>query len=146
MFLKYINGILAGCWVFILSICAWLLFMAFNHAPVEPKVYCCGNTPWEITGDSLKDAGFTAGKAVFQNNCASCHHPIKDAAGPRLSELCVYRSQEWMCKFLTEPMFIPKDKKAVYLRRSYGEKCMKFPQLTCEDVHAVRTYIGRFRH
>src|SRR5690606_11891829 len=40
------------------------------------------------------------GKAIFQSNCASCHHPLKDATGPALKGADKKApSKEWLVKW-----------------------------------------------
>ncbi|MCD6011993.1 MAG: cytochrome c [Flavipsychrobacter sp.] len=134
MVLKHIGLFLTCCWVLIIGICGLLLFMAFRTTSIEREPFICGNAAY------LSDSTVTDGKAVFQNNCASCHNPLKDATGPALADIISFRSKEWVCKFLTEPKFIPNDKRAINLRKQYGLSCMKFPQLSCEEINAVLGY------
>jgi cytochrome c len=101
----------------------------------ESQIFVCGNALMDNSVGS--DSTLADGKALFQNNCASCHNPLKDATGPALADINSFRSQEWMCRFLTKPKFIPTDKRATNLRKQYGLKCMKFPKLSCEEIKAV---------
>lgn len=145
MFPKHITGFLICCWVVVISICCMLLFMAFRQSPTENKTFVCGNALMGHPENRLKDSTFAHGKAVFQINCASCHNPVKDATGPALVDISSIRSQEWICIFLTQPKFIPNDERAYTLRKIYGLRCMKFPQLSCAEVQAAVTFIDYYK-
>lgn len=114
-----------------------LLFIAFRPSPDENKMFVCGNVPMNDPNDSV----FADGKAIFQSHCASCHHPLRDATGPALGDISSFRSREWLCKFVTRPKFKPNDKRAVNLRKQYGLRCMKFPQLNCKDIDALVRFV-----
>ena len=138
MFLRHTTAFLICCWAIVIGICSLLLYRAFRPVPVEERMFVCGNAIMENA--HAGDTAFADGKAVFMSNCASCHNPIKDATGPALADIKSFRSEDWICRFLTEPRFTPNDKRAVNLRKSYGLKCMKFPQLSCEEVKALVRY------
>jgi len=138
---KHISAFLICCWVLIIGISGVLLFIAFRPTPIESETFVCGNALMGHAAANGSDSTFVDGKAIFQSNCASCHNPVKDATGPALADINSFRSQEWICRFLTKPKFIPDDKRAINLRKQYGLSCMKFPQLNCEEVLAVVRFI-----
>ena len=142
---KHIRGFLICCWLLVTGICGVLLYMAFRPTPMENGPFICGNTLMDNNAAYRSDSAFADGKAVFQNNCASCHNPLKDATGPALADINSFRSQEWICRFLTKPTYIPSDKRAINLRKQYGLKCMKFPQLSCKELEAAVKYIDHYK-
>lgn len=140
MVFKYFAVFIVCCWLIVISVCCWLLYLAFRPNPIESQTFICGNA---LIDRSLErsDSIFVNGKSLFQNHCSSCHFLIKDATGPALAQICSVRSPYWICRFITEPKFIPNDELAVDLRKQYGLSCMKFPQLNCKDVDAMLRFI-----
>ena len=51
------------------------------------------------TGISAQD--YEAGKKLFKNNCASCHHMEKKAVGPPLKNVVKNQGEEWTKKWIT---------------------------------------------
>ena len=145
MVLKHLSAFIVCCWILVIGICAMLLYMAFRPLPTHSTTFICGNAFMSNAVSKRNDSTFADGKALFQSNCASCHNPVKDATGPALADIITFRSQEWICKFLTKRKFMPDDARAVSLRKQFGLKCMKFPQLSCEEVQSVVRYVDCFR-
>ena len=143
MLVKHIGLFLICCWVSVVGISSMLAYKLFHPVitPIQDQVFTCGNA----STDRWDDSTFADGKAIFYNNCASCHNPLKDATGPALGDIGSFRSREWMCKFLTNSKFIPNDKRATNFRKQYGLSCMKFPMLNCHDIEALMAYTDR-RH
>lgn len=143
MLIKNINLILIFCWVIILSICGILFstLIGANNDKNE-EVFYCGNSIYNNTmGVSGSIDTLTLdGKALFMANCASCHHPIKDATGPPLHDITAYRSPDWIYNFLTDPNFQAADERANNLRTKYNFTCLKFPDLTPTEVEAILVY------
>lgn len=135
---KYLNAFLAGCWVLIGFVCVLLLFSAFRKTPQDNKMFVCGNVP------TAMDTSLMEGREVFLINCASCHNPVKDATGPALAKIGLVRSPEWLCKFISQPDFIPQDERAKKLRKDYGGSCIKFPELSCKEIEASMRFNGSY--
>lgn len=142
MFLKHITPILICCSILVVSVCSWLLFISFHRIPVNDEFLVCGNA---IVANGT-DSSVIDGKVVFQTYCAVCHNPIKDATGPALANISSVRSKEWICKFITSPKFMPKDRRAKELQKTYGRKCMKFPKLTCKDIEEALSFVEFYRN
>lgn len=144
MIAKHTGIFLICCWVLITGICSLLLFLALRPVAIESRIFVCGNALMEDVR-YRNDSVYRDGKAIFLSNCASCHNPLKDATGPALADISTFRSQEWICRFLTKPKFIPNDKRAIDLRKQFSLRCMKFPQLSCNDIKAMMRYLD-YKH
>ncbi|HSC36552.1 MAG TPA: c-type cytochrome [Chitinophagaceae bacterium] len=96
--------------------------------------------------------GFTAsaqdGKALFQNNCASCHHPIKDGTGPALKGV----TQRVPDGKLLHAWI--KNNQAVlasgnpYFTKLYNERkstMSVFTNLTDKDIDAILGYVESYK-
>ena len=145
MVLKHLSAFIVCCWILVIGICGMLLCIAFRALPTDSTTFICGNAFMNNAVSKRNDSTFADGKALFQSNCASCHNPVKDATGPALADIITFRSQKWICKFLTKRKFMPDDARAVRLRKQFGLTCMKFPQLSCEEVQSVVRYVDCFR-
>jgi len=89
------------------------------------------------------DTAYAYGKEVFMVNCAVCHNPMRDATGPALLDAIPQRSADWLCRFITDTSFHPDDQFTQLMQENYnGMQCMKFPQLTCDDIEALTSYLG----
>ncbi len=145
MLIKNINLIIVSSVILILSIGGILVYHSISSIKNnrQEEVFICGNSIYDnnikISGsiDSIE----VDGKALFQSNCASCHNPVKDATGPALRSIITVRSPDWIYKFLTDTTFLPIDDRARRLKSEYGSKCMKFPNLTPNDVEALLNYV-----
>lgn len=83
------------------------------------------------------------GKALFQENCASCHHPLKDGTGPALVDLHEKHSIQWIHKFLTDRKKLEKESILKHtLRINKESDCLQFPNMTIEQVDAILHYTG----
>lgn len=69
------------------------------------------------------------GQAVFQQACASCHNPIKDATGPALnSRLISNRTDKWLFQLINDRKNLSKD--SLYrerVKRFDGNECAPPP-------------------
>ena len=85
---------------------------------------------------SAQDA--SAGKTLFNNNCASCHHPVKESTGPALQG-AVDRvpSKEWLYSWVKNSSAVVKsgDKYANEIFEKYKKSVMtSFGNLTNEEI------------
>jgi mono/diheme cytochrome c family protein len=89
------------------------------------------------------------GKALFQANCASCHHPIKDATGPALQGIKQRApSQDWIYKWIKNPATViaSGDKYANEIYLKWNKTAMTaFPSLTTAEVDAIITYVDEYK-
>lgn len=144
MFPRYINMVLACCMIVIFITGGFLLFSGFPKERHMEKVPVCGNALQSkgVMVVNGTDTTYIDGKQVFQVNCAACHSPLRDATGPALKNVMPHRSDEWICRFITDSDFHPTDERAEHLRAQYERECIKLPQLSCGEIKAVVAYIG----
>jgi mono/diheme cytochrome c family protein len=86
------------------------------------------------------------GKALFQANCASCHHPLKDATGPALKGVdSRVPSKEWLHKWVrnSAALIASGDKHANEIYLKWNKTAMTaFPNLKDEEIDAIITYVN----
>ncbi len=86
------------------------------------------------------------GKAIFQSNCASCHHPLKDATGPALKGADKKApSKEWLVKWVhnSAALIAAGDPYAVQIFNEWNKVPMTpFPQLSEEEIFAIFDYVN----
>lgn len=67
-----------------------------DYMPEEEVSYAVEEPAYEeveaIEDDDYYGSDYTSGEELFNMNCASCHHPTQDAAGPALHGV----DYEWM--------------------------------------------------
>lgn len=113
-----------------------------------------GNTKTEIQIDSQKistayKGNGINGKALFQEKCASCHHPILDGTGPALlgaierapNKKLLY---EWIRN--SQKVLESGDRyyKSIYIK--YNKTPMNlFPNLTDEEIEAILLYASPYK-
>lgn len=105
----------------------WLLYACQTGNPYDgPATIATGTSDHPIKSD---------GQAIFQQNCASCHHPIKDATGPALNrELIRKRSDDWIFTMLTNRKHLKKDK-------AYRALVKKYDGFTCSEFDLSRAQV-----
>lgn len=86
----------------------------------------------------------SAGARLFDRYCASCHHPIKKAAGPALTELMKSRSEKWLMSFLRDKNFRKDDNISQASIQEYGFECMMFPDLSDKQIHAICRHVVNY--
>lgn len=82
------------------------------------------------------------GQAVFQQACASCHNPMKDATGPALnSRLISNRTDEWLFQLINDRTNLSKD--SLYwarVKRFEGNECAP-PALSKQKFKSLISYL-----
>jgi mono/diheme cytochrome c family protein len=93
--------------------------------------------------------GAADGKTLFQNNCASCHNPIKDATGPALQNADKnWPDADWGHRWVHNPsgMIASGDKHANELFAKYKPTVMTaFPNLKNEEIDAIIKYVNDYK-
>lgn len=83
------------------------------------------------------------GKAIFQADCASCHHPLKDETGPAFLNITKKRSADWIFKFVTDRSSLKNDLDSMKYENFSSEfNCPEFSKFSKEQVQAIFDYIG----
>jgi len=84
------------------------------------------------------------GKALFQSNCASCHHPLKDATGPALKGVSGrVPNKEWLHDWVhnSAAVIASGDKYGNEVYKKWGMTAMTpFPALSNEEIDAIINY------
>lgn len=88
------------------------------------------------------------GKALFMSNCASCHHPTKDATGPALQGVDQHaHGKEWLYSWIKNPSAViaSGDAHAKELVAKYKVVMTAFPSLTHEEIDAILKYVDEYK-
>ncbi len=84
------------------------------------------------------------GKALFQANCASCHHPTKPMTGPALKGvLARVPNKQWIYDFVhnSAKVIASGDEYALQVFKNNGGVVMtNFPNLSNEEIDAILNY------
>jgi len=88
------------------------------------------------------------GKAIFQNNCASCHSVTKDLTGPALAGVTTrgpWTDRKKIYEWVHNPAkFMASDKYTQDLKQRFGGAMMTpFAQLTEKEIDAVIDFVGK---
>ena len=89
------------------------------------------------------DPAVTAGKALFNANCAACHKLNKRAVGPALKGVSTKYNKEWLYSWIKNSTAMVKsgDAQAVAIYEEYNGSVMtSFPQLSNEDIDNILAY------
>jgi len=97
-------------------------------------------------GNYASAQDLAAGKTLFQNNCASCHNPLKDATGPALKGVDqTVPSKEWLYAWVknSSAVIASGDKYAVEVYNKWNKTAMtSFPNLSNEDIDNIMGYVN----
>ena len=84
------------------------------------------------------------GKALFQTNCASCHHPTNPMTGPALKgALARVPNKQWIYDYVhnSGKVIYDGDKYANELYIKWNKTAMlSFPNLSNEEIDAILNY------
>ncbi len=100
---------------------------------------------FSIVSVSAQDLA-TAGKALYNSKCASCHQILKDATGPALAGL--EQRHKWadhneLLKWVNNPSgYMANDPYTQGLKVKYISMMSGFPDLTIKDIDAIVAYIN----
>ena len=87
------------------------------------------------------------GKAIFQDNCASCHSVTKDLTGPALKGLTTrgpWTDRKKLYEWVHNPAkFMESDPYTQGLKKQFGAMMSPFPTLTEKDIDAVVEHINK---
>jgi len=89
------------------------------------------------------DPAVTAGKALFNANCAACHKLNKRAVGPALKGVSAKYDKEWLYSWIKNSTAMVKsgDAQAVAIYEEYNGSVMtSFPQLSNENIDNILAY------
>ena len=98
---------------------------------------------FQFQGLMAQDEAVSAGKKLFNTNCASCHKLDKKLVGPALGDVTQRRSEEWLIAWIKDNVALRAsgDKDAIAIYEEYnGSPMSAFPQLSDEDVKNILAY------
>ncbi len=102
----------------------------------------------KIPGEDISSAQdqILAGRAIFQNQCSTCHNFQDNAIGPNLSGLTRKIESEWIKGFIVSPSsyFDSEDERALALLETYKTPMPAFGSLSENDLDAVLSYMHTF--
>lgn len=107
---------------------------------------CCnsrtGNSKYIIANDGTKkDHERMEGKLLFQENCASCHNPMKEATGPALNKQLIQdRSDDWIFTLILDQKHLQKDSTYNARVKAFGFSCPQIP-VSKVKLKALISYI-----
>lgn len=106
---------------------------------------CSGekNPGWDISTDQEQ---ITAGKSLFEQNCAACHNFTQNAIGPNLSGVTHEMTSEWVKNFIKNPTQIIEsgDERAKATFAAYKTYMPAFPNLGDEQMDQILSYLHTY--
>ncbi|WP_192347596.1 PQQ-dependent sugar dehydrogenase [Algoriphagus sp. Y33] len=87
-----------------------------------------------------------AGKALFENNCSTCHSFQQNGIGPNLSGVTHHVETEWVRNFIKNPSKIiaSGDPRAVSLVEKYKTHMPPFAGLSEDELDALLSYLHTY--
>lgn len=115
----------------------------FEGKPTEE-----GSIDWQNPKPAVQNSfadSVVLGKSIFNNNCASCHHPAKDATGPALAFTPQRRDKKWLKKFIynSAALIASGDLLANCIYNEWNKTAMTaFPNLNDADLDALYAFLN----
>lgn len=115
----------------------------FEGKPTED-----GSIDWQNPNPAVQNSfadSIAVGKSIFNNNCASCHHPAKNATGPPLAFIPQRRDKKWLKKFIynSAALIASGDLLANCIYNEWNKTAMTaFPNLTDADLNALYAFLN----
>ena len=112
--------------------------------PLAQKVLLLGLVILSLTVNIYGQGGAAEGKALFQQNCQTCHALDKNLTGPALRGFTnrgPWGDREEVYKWIHNPAaYMKGDPYTQGLQKQYGAIMQAFPQLTNEQIDAIVEY------
>lgn len=115
----------------------------FEGKPTED-----GSIDWQNPKPAVQSSftdSVAIGKSIFNNNCASCHHPAKNATGPPLAFIPQRRDKKWLKKFIynSAALIASGDLLANCIYNEWNKTAMTaFPNLSDADLDALYAFLN----
>ena len=92
---------------------------------------------------STDTAAISAGKALFEKNCLSCHSFEQDGIGPALGGITTHTPTDWIKNFIKNPLAIMQsdDTIAAQLRIRYKSVMPSFPHFSYDELTSIVAYL-----
>lgn len=112
-----------------------VVMILFNSSYKNETAEVCGNTNLDtycIPGGPLSTDA-QEGKRVFNTNCAACHQLDRAMTGPALRDIGKVHDTITIVKFL-------HGEKTTIDNPKFNNNCIKFPQLSTEEIRQILEY------
>ena len=143
---KEVNYVLQGFLLTLAVIGAFKfsgLLLSIPPPPEEPPTVQSHSIPV----DSYKPDNGHDGKALFQNNCASCHSVLKDLTGPALAGVTErITDKKLLYSWVRNPAAVLKSGNVYFntLKKRLGDVQMTgFPDLSDAEIDAIISYVEK---
>lgn len=113
-----------------------------QNGGASEQPFICGNVSRPATNRD-SSSGIPAHR-LFQNNCASCHNLLNDAASPALKGILDYRNEGFLYLFLVKRNVIKKDSSMRERISAYKAECQQFPDMTKDQARRLEFYIRHY--
>ena len=95
-----------------------------------------------LTISKFKQDSHRVGIILFRENCGACHSLSTFSEGPTVQTLIRDRDIDWLFKFFSKRDLVAKDSIHLKLKEGFDNlECPTFPNLTKEDIIAIKNYI-----
>ena len=125
----------------LITLALLLSFSSFVFAQEDAGV-AAGSAESE-TSPAAQGGDATAGKALFNANCAACHKLYSRSTGPALYNVTERRDREWLYRWIknNKELRDSGDPEAIAIYNEYGQTAMNlFPQLSNADIDDILAY------
>jgi cytochrome c2 len=143
---KEVNYVLQGFLLTLAVIGAFKfsgLLLSIPPPPEEPPTVQSHSIP----GESYKPDNGHDGKALFQNNCASCHSVLKDLTGPALAGVTErITDKKLLYSWVRNPAAVLKSGNVYFntlKKRLCDVQMTGFPDLSDAEIDAIISYVEK---
>ena len=147
---KEVNYVLQGFLLTVVVIGAFKfsdLLLSIPPPPEKMPTAPTGYSSHSIPIDSYKPYNGPDGKAIFQNNCASCHSALKDLTGPALGGVTQrLPDRKLVYKWVRNPAGVLKSGDVYFntLKKRFNNvQMIPFPDLSDAEIDAIISYIEK---
>jgi mono/diheme cytochrome c family protein len=125
----------------LILIAAGLCAMIYLRGGTSENISGCGTAnPYKTDHENV------TGHSLFNQNCASCHHPLKDITGPALQGLDKRFPMDLLYEYIQYPQkAVKKNKYLSDLEKKYDMKHIAFPSLSKAEIDSIVDYSNSFR-
>jgi len=109
-------------------------------------IFGCGKNSEYGSNISKDGEQIQQGKALFENNCSTCHSFQQNGIGPTLSGVTHHVETEWIRNFIKDPAKIiaSGDSRALSLVENYKTHMPSFSGFSEEELDAILSYLHTY--
>lgn len=127
----------------IIGLCSLLMMGVLGSTnkiliPIKEERFC-GTT--SFTSPNLSENELK-GKELYQANCGSCHHPVRQMTGPAFGNILKKREIGWITDWVQNQAKLIEsgDTLAIKVANQLPTRCLSFPSLDEDDIANIMTY------